>query len=148
MAETWHGYMAMEDINLNAAQRQALWDEMQQHLATAVEDGQPAEWPQPRLNLDQSKLIIEARFRESALTVDRFKQRLGVIFGVDPAEIDHSTSQITLDTLPTQLVMFSYNSVNYVRFAAFGGIGSTWLESLNEAQAYISQNAAEWEQVP
>ena len=59
----------------------------------------PASDPQPaRLNhwctrLDGEAAIFEALFNEDNLTIARFKQRLGNIFGVGPGTIDHSTNQ-------------------------------------------------------
>jgi len=147
MAETWHGYFAIEDINMNATQRQALWDELQTRMSTSIEFGQPSEFPQYRFNNDRTKIIIEAKFRQSALTIDKFKQRLGAIFGVNPDTIDHATNQVVLDVLPTPIVTFSRLGTNYIRFVAFGGIESTWLESQIEVTEYLKQNSSEWEEI-
>lgn len=142
---TWHGYFAIEDINMNATQRQALWDELQTRMATSVEQGQPAEFPHYRFNNDRTKIIIEARFREDELTIDRFKQRLGTIFGVSWVTIGHSTNQITFVDRATPIVTFSRLGTNYIRFALFGGLSATREQSRIEVAEYLRQNGAEWE---
>ena len=141
----WHGYLAIEDINLSAAQRQELWDVLKAR-------GMANDGPNPqfrnhwRFSLDNQKGIFEALFDEDQLTVNQFKQWLGAIFGVDPVTIDNANSQQTFDTLPTPIVTFSRSGTNYIRFAAFAGVGATWAQSRREVLAYLALNQTEWEE--
>ena len=141
---TWHGYLAIEDINLNQAQRQELWQVIQ---AKGSDNNSP--YPQFRnhwrLSTDNRKGIFEALFRKDQLTIDWFKDGLGAIFGVDPATIDHATGSQTFDQRPTPIVVFSRSGTNYLRFAAFGGTNATWQQSRREVLAYLAANSAEWE---
>jgi hypothetical protein len=70
---------------------------------------------------------------------------LGAIFGIDPANIDHSTSSQTFDTLPTPIVTFSRLGTDYLRFALFGGIDANWQQSGDECRGYLAANRDEWE---
>lgn len=140
-----HLYIAIEDINLSGTQRQSLWDVFK--ARGQANDGPNLQlrnhW---RFSLDNKKAIFEALFDQDQLTFNQFKQWLGAIFGVDPATIDNANSQQTFDTLPTPIVTFSRGGTNYIRFAAFGGSGATWLQSRREVLAYLAINAAEWEE--
>jgi len=84
----WHGYFGVEDLNLSTAQRQVLIGELRS-LGPAS-DPQPARLCHWRTRLDGQAAIFEALFNENNLTVERFKQRLGSIFSVDPEDIEHS----------------------------------------------------------
>lgn len=140
----WHGYIGIEDINLNQAQRQELWEVLKAR-------GQANDGPLPQLrnhwrfSLDVTKGIFEALFDEGQLTIGQFKSWLGAIFGVDPATIDHEVTNQVFDILQTPIVTFSRNATDYIRFVAFGGVGATWAESRTETVAYLISNAGEWE---
>lgn len=140
---TWHGYFAVENINLNTTQRQTLIAELR--ALGPASDPQPARLNHWRTRTDNEAAIFEALFNENALTIQTFKDRLGVIFGVDPSTIGHTVNQVTFDTLPTPVVVFSRSGTNYLRFAAFGGVGATWPDSGDECRAYIKANQGEWE---
>lgn len=90
-------------------------------------------------------MIFEARFNENVLTVDEFKFRLGAIFGVDPATIDHRLQSVTFDSRSTPVATFSHSGTDYLRMALFGGPGATWEQSRIEVLAYLAANRAEWE---
>ncbi len=139
----WHGYLAIENLNLNSTQRQTFVDELR-NLGPAS-DPQPARLNHWRTRLDDEAVIFEALFNESNLTVAKFKQRLADIFGVDESTIDHSAQQQVFETLSTPIVTFSRAGTNYIRFAAFGGIGATWFESRLETLAYLKDNSDDWE---
>ena len=143
---TWHGYFAIEDLNLNDTQRQT--------LITALRALGPSAHPLPaclthwRTRLDNKAAIFEALFDADHLTVDAFKARLAAIFDVEPAAIDHSLGSHTFDTLPTPVATFSYSGTDYLRLALFGGPSATWQQSGDEARAYLVLYAEQWEEEP
>jgi hypothetical protein len=142
----WHGYFAIENLNLNASQRQTLVQALRA-LGPAADD-QPAHLCHWRTRLDNEAAIFEALFNEDNVTVQAFKNRLGAIFGVDPGSIDHATQRVTFAARQTAVVTFSRSGTDYVRVAFFGyGGGSwpTWEQSRVECVAYLAANAAEWE---
>lgn len=135
----WHGYLAIENLNLNATQRQVLIDELR--CLGPASDPQPARLCHWRTRLDNEAAIFEALFDEDNLTVARFKQRLGAIFGVDPATVDHATQQ----TQYGPVVTFSRGGTDYLRFALFGGTDAPWMDSGNACRAYLAANRVAWE---
>ena len=139
----WHGYIGVENLNLNTSQRQILIDEIKALGPTS--DPQPARLNHWRTRLDNQAAIFEANFNENNLTINKFKQRLGTIFGVDPATINHSTVQPTYATRKTPVVTFARSGTDYVRFAAFGGTAATWPQSRVETVAFLIANSDDWE---
>ena len=135
----WHGYIAIENVGLNATQRQILIDEIKE--LGPGSDPQPAKLNHWRIRLDSEAGIFEANFNEDNLTVEVFKQRLANIFGVDPSTIDHVIQQISYGPMVT----FSRNSVDRLRFLAFAGVNSAWMESGDEARRYLKNNQSDWE---
>ena len=138
-----HLYFGAENLNLNTIQRAA--------LITALRALGPASDPQPaRLNhwrtrLDGEAAIFEALFNENALTVAAFKSRLGNIFDVDPATIDHVAAGRSYAGGTTAVVTFSRGGTDHLRFALFGGVNTTWAESGDECRGYLAANRDEWE---
>lgn len=141
---TWHGYFAVEDLNLNVDQRQTLIAALRT-LGPATAN-QPAYLNHWRVALDGSKAIFEAAFNEAALTVEAFKRRLGAIFGVSWVTIGHSVQNVTFYNHPTPVVIFSRMGIDYLRFALFGGPLADWDQSRIEVLAYLAANRAEWEE--
>ena len=140
----WHGYLGIENINLNATQRDTLIAALRAlglHGTPRNEHNNHS-----RIRLDGDAGIFETLFDEDTLTVAAFKQRLGTIFGVDPATIDHSGATGNWGGETTPVVTFSRGGVDYVRMALFGGVNATWAESGEAARAYIAANAAGWEE--
>jgi len=141
-----HVYFGIENLNLNASQRQVLVEALR-GLGPAG-DRQPAHLCHWRTRLDGEAAIFEALFDESRITVQAFKNRLGVIFGVDPNSIDQAVSNVTFGARDTAVVTFSRNSTDYLRVAFFGYDGvdwPTWDESRVETLAYLAANQEEWE---
>lgn len=142
MMTLWPGYIAAEDVALTAPQRAA--------IVAAFKTLGPANDPQParlnhwRVSLDGSKVIFEAAFKESALTVASVKQFLADAVGVDPGVIDHEITQ----TARGPLVVYSVAGTDRMRFLAFAGIGSTWDESRQQVLLYLANNPEEWETEP
>jgi hypothetical protein len=138
-----HFYLGIENLNLNAAQRQMLIAELR--ALGPASDPQPARLNHWRTRLDNEAAIFEALFNEDNLTVDRFQQRLGAIFGVDPATIDHATQQASFADGATPIVTFSRGGTDYLRFALFGGTDAEWMNSGDECRGYLAANREEWE---
>ena len=133
----WHGYFGIENINLNAEQRQTLVTSLQTLGPTS--HNQPCMLNHWRTRLDGEAVLFEALFDEDVLTVQAFKNYLTAIFGADA--IDHVTAGTT-----TPVVTFSKGGVDYLRVALFGGVGATWDESHDEVLAYLATNQVEWEE--
>jgi len=142
-----HIYFGIENLALNDAQRGL--------LIAALRALGPASHPQPaclchwRTRLDGQAAIFEALFDEDNITVQAFKARLGVIFGIDPATIGHSTNLVTFANRQSAVVTFSRGGTDYLRVVFFGYAGAdwpTWMDSGDECRAYLRANAAEWEQ--
>lgn len=138
-----HIYFAVENLNLNTSQRQALIQALRQ-LGPAS-DLQPARLCHWRTRLDGEAAIFEALFSENNITVVKLKERLGNIFGVNPDTVDHATQNITFANRPTPVVTFSRGGTDYLRFALFGGMGATWMQGGDECRAYLALHRDEWE---
>lgn len=143
-----HVYFGIENMALNDAQRAS--------LVQVLRNLGPDSHPQPcclchwRTRLDGQAVIFEALFNEDSISVRAFKDRLGAIFGVDPATIEHSSTSQMFDTLATAIVTFSRSGIDYLRVAIFGHDGvtwPTWAQSGDECRAYLSANLPEWEEI-
>ena len=144
----WHGYWALEDLNLSGPQRGTLRDAIVDFFQGNQEaTNQPAQILHYRLSLDGRKAIFEAKFNEDYLTVDRFKAFLANTFGVAAGQIGNANSSVTLAGRSTPLITFSRSGTNYIRVALFGGVGATWEQSRNAVLAYLDSARAEWDAV-
>ena len=139
----WHGYFGVEDLNLSTAQRRLLIGELRS-LGPAS-DPQPARLCHWRTRLDGNQAILEALFNEDNLTVDKFKQRLGSIFSVDPEDIESQVNSRWFAGGSTPVVVFGYGGTDYLRFALFGGLLASWQESGDECRGYLAASIEEWE---
>ena len=140
-----HVYLGIENVNLNAAQRSALIAALRAlgvHGTPRNEHNNHS-----RIRLDNDAGIFETLFDEDTLTSDAMKQRLGTIFGVNPATIDHATVTQDWGGQSTPVVTFSRSGTDYLRMAVFGGVDATWAESGQAARAYLAANVAEWGEV-
>ena len=138
-----HFYLGIENLGLNAEQRQTLIAELRA-LGPEI-DPQPARLCHWRTRLDGEAAIFEALFNEDNLTVAKFKQRLGSIFGIDPETMNHSTQQLEFAGIGSTMVTFSRSGIDYLRFVLFGGVGESWANSGNECRGYLAVNKDEWE---
>lgn len=139
----WHGYFAIEDLNLTADQRQTLIDELR--TIGPPGDRQPAKLNHWRTRLDNLAAIFEALFNTDNLSVDSVKARLGRIFNVDPATIGHTTtSQSFSPGRSTPIVTFSHGGENKIRMALFAGINARWRDSRAEVLGFLEANDADW----
>lgn len=143
---TVHVYYAIEDLALNASQRQT--------LITALRQLGPSNDPQPaRLchwvtRDDGRAAIFEAAFNEANLTAAAFKARLAGLVGVDPATVDHAINTVRLGGHDTAVLTLSRGGTDYLRMAFFGYDGvtwPTWAQSRESALVYLAANAAEWD---
>ncbi len=139
----WHGYFAVEDLNLNVNQRQMLIEQLKK-LG-------PAEHPSPamrnhwRVRLDGNAVIFEALFNNNVLTVDSFRDRLAALFNVDSDTVDSRLQNVTFKNRPTPIATFSWGGTDYLRFALFGGVDAAWKDSGDECRGYLVTNQDEWE---
>ena len=136
--------MAIENLNLNPGQAVTLWQVIKDK-GEANDSKYPQFRNHWRLSLDNSKGIFEALFNQDNMTVDWFKVQLGNIFNVDPVTIDDSLQNVTFVDRNTPIATFSRGGTDYVRFAAFAGVGATWEQSRVETLGYLAVNIEEWE---
>jgi hypothetical protein len=139
----WHGYFGMENLSLNVSRKAALVAALK--ALGPGEDAQPARLNHWRVRLDGEAVIFEALFNTDHLTVAAFKNRLGVIFGVDPEDIEHTVYQADVGAV----VAFSYGGTAYLRVVFFGYDGANWPDwetSREAAQAYIAAYLGYWEE--
>lgn len=141
---TWHGYLGIENLALNAQQRQALVQALRALGPTSAT--QPALLNHWRLRLDGQAAIFEAAFSDEALTVPALKGYLANVFGIDPNTISHSVQTVSFRELgETPIVILRRNGTDYVRVALFGGMAASREESLSECVAYLIANQDEWD---
>lgn len=140
----WHGYFGIENVNLSTAQRATLVSALKK-LGSAPDDRQPAWLNHWRTRPDNQAVIYEALWNSSNISIQSVKNRLGVMFGVSPSLIDHSTQTQSFAGYTTQIATFGYGGTNYLRMAVFGGVSSTWIASRVECIGYIIANLSEWE---
>lgn len=140
---TWHGYFGIENLTLNAAQRQMLIAALR--VLGPSSDPSPARLNHWRTRLDGQAAIFEAAFQESALTVTAWKSRLASIFGVSPVTIGSSTVNQSFAGGTTPVITFFRSGIDYIRVALFGGVNADWMESGNECRGYLAFYADEWE---
>ena len=138
-----HFYLGIENLALNPTQRQTLVDALE--ALGPASDPQPARLCHWRTRLDAQAVIFEALFDETNLTVDKFKQRLGAIFGVDPDTINHSTQAASFGGGTTPVITFGRDGTDYLRFALFGGQSASWMESGDECRGYLALHRDEWD---
>ena len=140
----WHGYFGIENLNLSAAQRATLVAELKTMGPAA--DRQPARLLHWRTRLDNDAVIFEALFNEDNLTVNKFKQRLGTIFGVSWVTIGAATQILHYADGDTRVVTFSRTGTDYLRVALFGDVAASWQQSRRECLGYLAANMADWQE--
>lgn len=139
----WHGYIGIENLGLSASQKQTLITGLA--ALGPAQSERPAWLNHRRVRLDNDAAIFEALFDDSTLTVAAIKQRLATIFGVAVGTISHTTSTASFGGGTTDIVVFTYNSVQRLRMARFGGTGSTREQSRLEVLGYLAANRDAWE---
>ncbi len=140
-------YFGAENLALSNAQRNAFRDWV---LTLGRRDTSiyPNERMQPRYRLDGQAMIFEATFEEDHITMQAFTNRLGVIFGVDPATITPRQNTQSWGGIPNRIYTFRRGATDYIRTVMFGFNGGgfpSWNLSNQACIAYKIANAAEWE---
>lgn len=139
----WNGYMGIENLNLNDAQRGLLVEGLlslgQKNNSFLLRDRM-----QLRVRADNQAAIFEAWFDTSALSITAVKNRLANIFNINASSISADVTSVTLLTLETPVVTFSRLGTDYLRVAVFGGTSCSWDESRLETIAYLAAHASEW----
>lgn len=138
----WHGYLAVENLAMNDAQKDAFVDRLRGLGQDNAGEAQFRMQLRPRN--DNQAAIFEAKFDDNQLTPAAIKQFLASIFGVSAASISHTLGVADFGSGTTQYVKFTRTSIDYLRVAAFGGVGSTWQQSNSEARAYLALHTNEW----
>lgn len=141
----WHGYFGVEKLILGATKWQTLLDALDK--LGPGSSYQPAKLLHCRDRLDGDARICEALFNKSALTINKFKERLALLYGVDPDDIDHDVMQPppSFGGGVTQVITFTYLGQGRLRVALFGGVGALWNESGDECRGYLALHSDEWE---
>lgn len=135
---TWHGYIGIENLALNATQKGNLLDAL--NGLGPGNDPQPARLCHWRTRLDNDARIYEAAFDMTHVDIDGVKTFLANVFGIDPATVNHAVQQ----TAYGPLVTYERGGTDYLRLVQFGGVGSSWIQSNQAAREYLRDNAAAW----
>lgn len=143
----WHGYVGFQDLNLNAAQRAALW-QVFKNLPPALVTGQPQHKNQLRFSLDNRKAICELLFNAGDVTIANIRQKLAHVFEVDVANIAVAQTVIEVGWSHSPVWTFRYGGTSYLRVVVFGGMEADWKQSRDAALDYVRQNRAEWDLDP
>ena len=139
----FHGYIALENINLSTNQRRLLLDTI--WLLSNQYNDSPSKVNHIRPRPDKEAMIFEAEFSKGDLTVSKFKNRLANILNIDASAINFLITSETYNTNPSRVVIFNRRWVDYFKVIIFGGIDATWEESGNECRAYLSRYKGLWE---
>lgn len=137
---SWHGYIYLENIALNATQRanlvaalRALGNQTGNHPHLISQFG---------VRLDNEAAIFEAVFADNDLTVSRVKQYLADVFGISPNQIDHVATSNQYGTLLT----LSRGGTDRIRLGMFGGVGASWETSRQATNQYLIDFKGLWDQ--
>lgn len=139
----WRGYIGLENIALTNAQRNQLVTHLQS-LGIANSDPNPSRRNHWRIRPDNNAAIFEAAFDDGTISIAAVRNRLGIIFGVDPALITHSVASPSFGGNTTQVITFTYQAAQRLRIAVFGTLSGTWAQSNAEVKGYLAANAEAW----
>jgi hypothetical protein len=120
----WQGYFYIENLGMNAQQKQTLIDAMKA-WGLHNDTSNPRDRNHWRVRLDNEAVIFEAVFEADQLTVSNLRTHLAGVFGVNENLISFTTSQNQYG----ELVVFKYNNVDRLRVGVFGGRSAGYLES-------------------
>ena len=137
-------FFGIENLNLDNDQRALLVAALD--AIPSINTGQPRDDNHDRVRLDVDAAIYAGLWNEDHVTIATFKDKLGAIFEVDPATIDHAANLVTFDARQSNVVTFSRGGTDYLRVVFFGYAGDwpTWDGSRIEVLAYLDNNAAAW----
>lgn len=138
-----HQYIGIENLGLNASQKQSLVAALRQ-LGNANNDPQPALRNHWAIRADNEAVIFEALFDDDQWTIAKTKERLGALFGVAVGSINHTTSTLAVGGTTSTVVRFTYNSQARLHLVIFGTLTADYETSRAAAVAYKIANAAQW----
>lgn len=141
----WHGYVAIQRLNLGAGN----WAE----LLAVFEQYGDLDSPYPsrrchwRTSLDGDARIYEAAFTTDEVSIAGFKRAMATEFGVNVEDIECVPNGTTFVVNYSPYWTFKYPVGGDSRFRVgiFGGLSSTWWQSLVEVLGYLAANAEDWE---
>jgi hypothetical protein len=135
----WQGYFYIENLGLNAQQKQTLVAALQQ-WGLRNDAPNPRDRNHWRVRPDGNAVIFEAAFDAEQLTLSSFEARLAALFGVSAGQIGAATSQNQYG----EVAVFSYNNVDRLRLGVFGGRQAGYKESQLSAQQFLIAFASDW----
>ncbi len=139
MTTEWRGYFYIEDLALNAQQRQTLVDTFKA-WGLRNTSPQPHERNHWHVRPDGKAIIFEAVFEAENMTVLWVRTKLAEIFSVALASVTATT--ITTEYGP--LLTFRYNSVDRLRLGIFAGLAGSWRDSWLAAAHYLRDYEPAW----
>ena len=137
-------YFGIENLALTGGQKQQLIAALR--ALGPVNSSYPVRLNHIRTRLDNDAAIFEAQFGDNDLTSLSIRQYLANVFSVPTAQVTAAITSQTFSVLPTPIVTLTYQSVQRIRFALFGGTNATHAQSRAEVQAYLALNAGAWEE--
>lgn len=144
-----HCYFGIENLGLTNAQRATLVTGLA-GLGATPDASHPELLNHRRIRPDNDAVIFEALFDDVTLTVAAFKDRLAAIFGIAASQISHSVTapSFAVGTSSSVVVFNRPAGTQRLRLCLFGGVATTYGDSLAEARGYLVANAAAWTPVP
>lgn len=137
-------YLGIENIALTNPQRQQLITHLQS-LGLQNNSPFPHLRNHGRIRPDEDAAFFEAAFDDGTISIQAVKNRLGIIFSIDPAQISHNVNTVSYSTgNNTTVVTFTYQAQARLRTAAFGTLSGTWAQSNAEVRGYLAANAEAW----
>lgn len=135
---TWHGYIALANINLDATQRTAFRNALIAYFqANQVTTSIPAETFHYVLSSDGTKDVFEALYDTDNLTLDTFKTLLAGVLGVDAGDVNDALATVFMDSQSTPEITLLIGVTDYIRYAFVSGVGSEWGGSRTGAVAFL-----------
>jgi len=98
-----------------------------------------------------NKYIWEANWKPGEITPDKIKNKLAIVFDVDPNLITYVISRSTFRFRDTVIATYSYDGIERLRLALFGCYSHIYLckkkESAIETKAYMATKPLHWDYV-
>lgn len=109
------------------------------------------ETPEDETVLISDIYTFEANFPANAVSFDKFKNRLAVMFDKDPEDIICTIGTATIRDRPSCFATYNYLGVDRIKIGLFGCASDSELcttaESRVECEGYISKRKEVWETV-
>jgi len=133
-ATHWHGYIALERVDMAA-------DDFTTFLDYAKAQGQRYNDFPNRLThwrtVDANTIVIEAEWGNGEITAGHCDDWLGELLDINTGDIGHTESTVVYVTRETPITLFSYDGTDYLRLRILGGLDATWEQSRNEVLGYL-----------